>query len=81
MPFLVIIIIKPNKWAFPSIKRMSCSVLGLAKLDLYLEILGTRQQDAYHELALVMQSASLADRVTLWSVPDGTEFLCLVAIP
>ena len=53
---------------------MSCSVFGLAKLNLYLEILGTRQQDAYHELAMVMQSVSLADRVTLWSVPDGTGF-------
>ena len=40
------------------------SLLAAAKINLYLEIIGDRP-DGYHELAMVMQSVDLADRVTL----------------
>lgn len=40
------------------------SLLAFAKINLYLEIIGDRP-DGYHELAMVMQSVSLADRVSL----------------
>lgn len=41
-----------------------------AKINLYLEILGDRP-DGYHELAMVMQSIALADRVHIR--PNGTD--------
>jgi 4-diphosphocytidyl-2-C-methyl-D-erythritol kinase len=40
-----------------------------AKINLALDVLG-RRQDGYHEVAMVMQSVSLADRVTL-AAADG----------
>lgn len=40
------------------------SLIAPAKINLYLEIIGDRP-DGYHELAMVMQSVSLADRVDL----------------
>lgn len=42
----------------------SLTLLAPAKINLYLEILGDRP-DGFHELAMVMQSVSLADQVTL----------------
>jgi 4-diphosphocytidyl-2-C-methyl-D-erythritol kinase len=42
----------------------SYSLIAPAKINLYLEIIGDRP-DGYHELAMVMQSVSLADRVDL----------------
>ncbi len=42
----------------------SVSLLASAKINLYLEILGSRA-DGYHELAMVMQSVGLWDRVDL----------------
>ncbi len=42
----------------------SYSITASAKINLYLEILGDRP-DGYHELALVLQSVNLADRVDL----------------
>ena len=41
-----------------------------AKLNLTLDILGSRP-DGYHEMKMVMQSVSLADRVTLEPEPAG----------
>ena len=41
-----------------------------AKLNLTLDILGSRS-DGYHEMRMVMQSVSLADRVTLELGPAG----------
>ncbi|GAB4145463.1 MAG: 4-(cytidine 5'-diphospho)-2-C-methyl-D-erythritol kinase [Cyanobacteria bacterium J069] len=40
------------------------SLIAPAKINLYLEIIGDRP-DGYHELAMVMQSVSLADRIDL----------------
>lgn len=40
------------------------TIEGHAKLNLSLDILGTRP-DGYHDMRMVMQSISLADRVTL----------------
>lgn len=40
------------------------TLLAHAKINLYLEIIGSRP-DGFHELVMVMQSVSLADRVTL----------------
>jgi 4-diphosphocytidyl-2-C-methyl-D-erythritol kinase len=42
----------------------SYSLLACAKINLYLEIIGSRP-DGYHELAMVMQSIDLADRIDL----------------
>lgn len=43
------------------------SLLAAAKINLYLEIVGSRP-DRFHELIMVMQSISLADRVTVRSI-------------
>jgi 4-diphosphocytidyl-2-C-methyl-D-erythritol kinase len=48
----------------------SYSLLAPAKINLYLEIIGDRA-DGYHELVMVMQSVTLADRVDLRL--NGTE--------
>lgn len=52
----------------------SYSLLAPAKINLYLEILGDRP-DGYHELVMVMQSVTLADRIDLRS--NGTETIHL----
>lgn len=46
------------------------SLTAAAKINLYLEIIGDRP-DGYHELAMVMQSVNLADRVDLRAL--GTD--------
>jgi 4-diphosphocytidyl-2-C-methyl-D-erythritol kinase len=43
------------------------SLLAAAKINLYLEIVGSRP-DGFHELIMVMQSVSLYDRITLRSI-------------
>ncbi|MEO1095191.1 MAG: 4-(cytidine 5'-diphospho)-2-C-methyl-D-erythritol kinase [Cyanobacteria bacterium J06638_28] len=43
------------------------SLSAAAKINLYLEIMGDRP-DGYHELIMVMQSVSLADRITVRSL-------------
>ena len=43
------------------------SLSAAAKINLYLEIIGDRP-DGYHELVMVMQSISLADRITVRSL-------------
>jgi 4-diphosphocytidyl-2-C-methyl-D-erythritol kinase len=43
------------------------SLLAAAKVNLYLEIVGSRP-DGFHELIMVMQSVSLADRITVRSI-------------
>lgn len=48
----------------------SYSLLAPAKINLYLEIIGSRA-DGYHELAMIMQSVDLSDRVDLRA--NGTE--------
>jgi 4-diphosphocytidyl-2-C-methyl-D-erythritol kinase len=45
----------------------SYSLLAAAKINLYLEIVGDRP-DGFHELIMVMQSISLADRITVRSI-------------
>lgn len=42
----------------------SYTLLSAAKINLYLEIIGHRP-DGFHELAMVMQSVDLCDRITL----------------
>lgn len=48
----------------------SYTLLAPAKINLYLEIIGLRS-DSYHELAMVMQTVDLADKVVLR--PNGSE--------
>ena len=48
----------------------SYSLLAPAKINLYLEIIGSRA-DGYHELAMIMQSVDLSDRVDLRA--NGTD--------
>jgi 4-diphosphocytidyl-2-C-methyl-D-erythritol kinase len=47
----------------------SCTLLAPAKINLYLEILGDRP-DHFHELAMVLQSITLADHITLHTTPS-----------
>ncbi|MEO0540995.1 MAG: 4-(cytidine 5'-diphospho)-2-C-methyl-D-erythritol kinase [Cyanobacteria bacterium P01_A01_bin.105] len=42
----------------------TCTLLAAAKINLYLEIVGSRP-DGFHELVMVMQSVDLCDRITL----------------
>lgn len=46
------------------------SLLAPAKINLHLEVLGLRA-DGYHELAMLMQSLDLCDRLVLRSTADG----------
>ncbi len=46
------------------------SLLAPAKINLHLEVLGLRP-DGYHELAMLMQSLDLCDRLLLRSTADG----------
>ena len=47
------------------------TLLAPAKINLYLEILGNRG-DGFHELAMVMQSVGLADRLRFRPTADGS---------
>lgn len=49
----------------------TCTLLAPAKINLYLEILGDRP-DGFHELIMVMQTVSLADRITLTCQESGS---------
>ena len=49
----------------------SYSLLASAKINLYLEIRGDRP-DGYHELAMVLQSIDLADRIDLRAIGTDT---------
>jgi 4-diphosphocytidyl-2-C-methyl-D-erythritol kinase len=51
-----------------------CSLLAPAKINLYLEIIGDRP-DGYHELAMVMQSVDLCDRIVMER--SGTDDISL----
>lgn len=50
------------------------TILAPAKINLHLEVLGLRP-DGYHELAMVMQSLDLCDRLHLANRADGTILL------
>ena len=45
----------------------SYSLIAPGKINLYLEIIGDRP-DGYHELAMVLQSISLADKIDIRSI-------------
>lgn len=47
------------------------SLLAAAKINLYLEIIGSRP-DGFHELVMVMQSVDLCDRITVRSIGSET---------
>jgi len=49
---------------------MALSVLAPAKINLHLEVLGLRA-DGYHELAMVMQSLDLCDRLVFTPTADA----------
>lgn len=49
----------------------SYTLQAAAKINLYLEILGDRP-DGYHELAMVMQSVGLSDRIDIRSISTDT---------
>lgn len=54
----------------------SYSLIAPAKINLYLEIIGDRP-DGYHELAMVLQSINLADRIDLRSLStDDIRIRC-----
>lgn len=52
----------------------SYSLIAPAKINLYLEIIGDRP-DGYHELAMVLQSISLADQVDIRPIEIDTIFV------
>ncbi len=49
----------------------SYTLIAPAKINLYLEILGARP-DGYHELAMVLQSIDLADKINLRAISTDT---------
>ncbi|MBD6620132.1 4-(cytidine 5'-diphospho)-2-C-methyl-D-erythritol kinase [Komarekiella sp. 'clone 1'] len=49
----------------------SYSLIAPAKINLYLEIIGDRP-DGYHELAMILQSISLADQIDVRSISVDT---------
>lgn len=49
----------------------SYSLIAPAKINLYLEIIGNRP-DGYHELAMILQSIGLADKIDLRSISTDT---------
>ncbi|WP_445638654.1 4-(cytidine 5'-diphospho)-2-C-methyl-D-erythritol kinase [Nostoc sp. DSM 114161] len=49
----------------------SYSLIAPAKINLYLEIIGDRP-DGYHELAMILQSISLADRIDVLSANNDS---------
>ncbi len=52
------------------------TLLAHAKINLYLEIIGSRP-DGFHELVMVMQSVSLADRITIKRLNTPTiQLIC-----
>ncbi|MFS8866168.1 MULTISPECIES: 4-(cytidine 5'-diphospho)-2-C-methyl-D-erythritol kinase [unclassified Synechococcus] len=53
----------------------ACTLMARAKINLYLEILGSRP-DGYSEVAMVLQSIQLADRVQLQCCPHGIHLTC-----
>ena len=53
----------------------ACTLMARAKINLYLEILGSRP-DGYSEVAVVLQSIQLADRVQLKCCPHGIHLTC-----
>jgi 4-diphosphocytidyl-2-C-methyl-D-erythritol kinase len=55
---------------FPEHHSWEITVLAPAKINLHLEVLGLRA-DGFHELAMVMQSLDLADRLRLRPRDDG----------
>ncbi|MFG6105929.1 4-(cytidine 5'-diphospho)-2-C-methyl-D-erythritol kinase [Adonisia turfae] len=52
----------------------SYTLLSAAKINLYLEIIGHRP-DGFHEMAMVMQSVNLCDRITLTNLPAAIRRL------
>ncbi|MEB3321796.1 MAG: 4-(cytidine 5'-diphospho)-2-C-methyl-D-erythritol kinase [Synechococcaceae cyanobacterium] len=50
--------------------RQGCTVRAPAKINLHLEVLGLRP-DGFHELAMVMQTLDLADRLRIRPRSDG----------
>ncbi|MGF1512774.1 MAG: 4-(cytidine 5'-diphospho)-2-C-methyl-D-erythritol kinase [Elainellaceae cyanobacterium] len=50
----------------------TCTLTAPAKVNFYIEIIGDRP-DGFHELAMVMQSIELADRVTLQRYPGSSS--------
>ncbi|MCF2970444.1 4-(cytidine 5'-diphospho)-2-C-methyl-D-erythritol kinase [Synechococcus sp. Nb3U1] len=53
----------------------ACTLIARAKINLYLEILGSRP-DGYSEVAMVLQSIHLADRVQLKRRHHGIHLRC-----
>lgn len=53
----------------------ACTLIARAKINLYLELLGSRP-DGYSEVAMVLQSIHLADRLQLKSRPHGIHLTC-----
>ncbi|MFS8890928.1 4-(cytidine 5'-diphospho)-2-C-methyl-D-erythritol kinase [Synechococcus sp. R55.2] len=53
----------------------ACTLIARAKINLYLEILGSRP-DGYSEVAMVLQSIHLADRLQLKCRPHGIHLTC-----
>ncbi len=53
----------------------ACTLEARAKINLYLQILG-RRQDGYHDLTMILQSINLADQVHLQLTDGGIHVEC-----
>lgn len=51
----------------------SITVKAPAKVNVYLKVVG-RRSNGYHDLEMVMVPLTLADEITLTSIPSGVEF-------
>ncbi len=56
------------------VKKKGVTLRAFAKVNLWLEILG-RRQDGYHELRTIFQAISLHDTLEMWRVPRPGIFL------
>lgn len=65
---------EPVLYAVPR-PMQACTLIAHAKINLYLEILGSRP-DGYSQVAMVLQSIRLADRVELKRCHHGIHLSC-----
>ena len=57
------------------ILEMKITALARAKINLAIDVL-CKQRDGYHQVALVLQSIELADRLIFRLCPEGIKITC-----